>query len=59
MSFYVSIERMYERALKLIVKKNLMDIFRKCCLDIINKTERVGWGFHDSLTKIYSEYSGK
>jgi len=51
--FYLSMESMYERALKFIADNNLVAKFKERCLRIVNDTTDMGWGFHDQLCEIY------
>ncbi len=53
--FYYSMESMYERACKWIVKHGLLDEFAGRCLKIVRDTGNIGWGFHDTLGEIYHE----
>jgi len=55
--FYLSMESMYERAMKYIVS-NLIGEFNDRCLKIVNDTTDMGWGFHDQLCEIYYGYIG-
>lgn len=57
--FYLSMERMYERALKFIVGNNLIDDFDTRCLQIVNDTRGIGWGFHDELAELYYTHINK
>lgn len=58
-SFYSSMERMYERAVKLMTEQHLQDRFEARCKQIVHKTAHIGWGFHDTLSDIYNQYFGK
>ena len=51
-----SMENMYERTLKYLVTNNLADTFHDRCLNIVNDTDGIGWGFHDQLGCIYDEH---
>ncbi len=55
-SFYVSVENTYEKALELMKKEGILDRFKDRCLSIVNKTEHMGWGFHDYLSYVYRKY---
>ena len=55
-AFYISMESMYEKALKFIVDKKLTDIFNERLLAIVNDTDGIGWGFHDQLEYLYFHY---
>jgi len=52
-SFYLSMERVYQQAIDLIVKSNLRDTFKQHCQTIMRDTSETGWGFYDSLAEIY------
>lgn len=54
--FYISMEDMYDRALKLMGKNDLMKAFKKRCLQVVVDTDDIGWGFHDTLADLYYEY---
>lgn len=54
--FYLSMEGMYERALKLITDNGLADSFNERCLEIVHDTADMGWGFHGQLCEIYYSY---
>ena len=53
--FYISMEGMYEKAVKEIIKYRLKDTFQKRCQKIVLDTSGMGWGFHDALSEIYEE----
>ena len=52
--FYNSMEKMFEEAIKLAEKNNLLPFFQKTCEKIINGACE-GWGFQDGLADIYQE----
>lgn len=54
--FYCSMENMYNKALKYIVKTNQDDKFYKRCKKIIEDTDDIGWGFNDGLSDSFYEY---
>ena len=54
--FYLSMESVYERAVKFMFQNSLEKKFRKRCLKIVEDTANMGWGFHDQLSDIYNEY---
>ena len=56
--FYLSMENMYDQAVKYIVSSNLEDMFNERCLEIVNDTSGIGWGFNDQLSETYYEYLG-
>ncbi|NJL52744.1 MAG: hypothetical protein HC930_12000 [Hydrococcus sp. SU_1_0] len=53
--FYISMETMYEKAVKEIIKHRLKDTFQKRCYKIVLDTSEMGWGFHDTLSEIYED----
>ncbi len=55
-SFYMSMEGMYEQAVKLIVNNELVHFFKDRCIKIVHDTKEIGWGFHDELSSIYYEF---
>ena len=56
--FYTSIEGMYEQAVKYIIGSKLKREFIERCLDVVNDTNGIGWGFHDQLRVTFDEYLG-
>ncbi len=58
-SFYDSMESMYARVLKYILKEGLFHKFEPRIKAIVDDTEGCGWGFHDGLSEIYEEYIAK
>lgn len=54
-AFYNSMETMYLRAVEFIVKHNLEDVFEARCEQIVEDTQNIGWGFHDTLNEIFTE----
>jgi len=57
-AFYNSMEGMFDRAAKHIVKHGLQELFESDCHSIVNDAGGTGWGFHDTLSEIYSEHFG-
>jgi len=55
-NFYFSMESMYEQALKFIVSNKLSKTFQTRCLEIVEDTVNIGWGFHDQLSELYESY---
>ena len=55
-NFYSSLESTYVEALKLMRKENLLDKFAERTSKVINDTDNIGWGFHDYLSYVYSEF---
>ena len=54
--FYVSMENMFEQALKFITSNKLESKFQERCFQIVEDTANVGWGFHDQLSVIFENY---
>ncbi len=54
--FYISIEKMFESALTLMQKEHLLENFKHRARQVVIDTSGIGWGFHDTLSEIYSEY---
>ena len=57
--FYSSIGGMYERALKLIRKNDMLPLFKEQCLQIMNDVPDMGWGFPDQMSDAYETYVGE
>ncbi len=55
-AFYSSLESTYFAALTLMRKENLLDKFAVQARLIVSDTEGIGWGFHDSLSDVYTEF---
>ena len=55
-AFYNSMESTYANALKIIYKVRLLDVFKKRSIQILNDTQDMGWGFHDSLSEIFYQF---
>ena len=53
--FYDSMEKMFEEALRLAEKNNLLFFFQKNCEEIVNEACE-GWGFKDGLADTYYEF---
>jgi len=53
--FYDSMEKMFEEALRLAEKNNLLSFFQKSCEEIVNGACE-GWGFKDGLADTYYEF---
>ncbi len=58
-SFYLNMESMYDQVVKFIISASLEDMFNQRCLEIVNDTAGMGWGFHDQLREIYYEHLGE
>ena len=55
-SFYLSMEGMFEQAVKFIISNDIDKLFRERCEEIVHNTDGIGWGFHDGLSAIYYDY---
>jgi hypothetical protein len=53
--FYDSMEKMFEDALKLAEKHNLVSFYQEICEEIVNGACE-GWGFKDSLATTFNEF---
>lgn len=53
--FYASLERMYEKAIKLLLTLDeaAIDDYYDRFEDLVTSTENIGWGFHDTLGDIF------
>jgi len=55
-SFYSSIESTYQAALKLMQKEKLLEKFADRAGKVVSDTSNIGWGFHDYLGDVHSEF---
>lgn len=53
--FYNSMESMYGKALELIAKYGLKDVYHPRCRRIVDGASDTGWGFYDALSDMYDE----
>lgn len=55
--FFAALERMYEKAIKLLLTLDeaTIDDFYDRFEDLVTSTQDIGWGFHDTLGDIFSE----
>lgn len=55
--FFAALERMYEKAIKLLLTLDeaTIDDFYDRFEDLVTSTSDIGWGFHDTLGEIFSE----
>lgn len=54
--FYSSMETTYVAALTLMKKENLLDKFADRAGKVVSDTSGIGWGFHDYLGDVYSDF---
>ncbi len=54
--FYLSMETTYDAALTLMKKENLLDKFADRTGKVVSDTSGIGWGFHDYLSDVHSEF---
>ena len=54
--FYNSVASVYSNALKLMCTENILDKFADRAKKIVDDTSGIGWGFHDELGYIYSDF---
>lgn len=52
-------ESMYETALKHVVKEDLFSAFEGRLQAIVENTSGMGWGFHDGLGDLFTQYEAK
>jgi hypothetical protein len=57
--FYNSLGSMYKNTLELIMKHDYLSSFDNRLTDVVHKTRRMGWGFHDELSHWYKHYVGR
>ena len=55
-SFYSSIEKSYVGALTLMKKENILDKFANRAGKVVEDTIGIGWGFHDYLGDVHSNF---
>lgn len=54
-NFYTSIENAYGTSLELMSNEGILSKYKDRTREIVNKTENIGWGFHDYLWDVYYE----
>ena len=54
--FYSSMGTTYDAALTLMKKENLLDKFADRTGKVVSDTSGIGWGFHDYLSDVHSEF---
>lgn len=47
---------MFLNLLKHLSNHNLITEYKDRCLNIVNETRGIGWGFHDEITDLYFEF---
>lgn len=52
-NFYSSIESSFKSAMELIKKEHAYQEYQARCLEIVEETDGIGWGFHDCLADLY------
>ena len=55
-NFYSSLETIYAAALKLMEKESLLEKFSDRAGKIVEDTSDIGWGFHDYLCSVHSDF---
>ena len=55
--FFESLERMYEKAIKLLLTldEKIVDEYYGRFEELVASTSDIGWGFHDTLSEIFYE----
>jgi hypothetical protein len=54
--FYSSLDTTFVAVMKLMKKENLLENFAEQVSIIVNKTDGIGWGFHDYFCEVYWEF---
>jgi hypothetical protein len=54
--FYASMEKMYQKAVYYVIEHGLKDVFVERLKKMVENTENIGWGFHDDLGDMFSEF---
>jgi hypothetical protein len=54
--FYAAFEDLFERAAQITSKNGRIAEYRDQARRIVSRTSEMGWGFHDELERIFSEY---
>ena len=57
--FYETIENKYNDALKYMKEQNLLSSFKERARKLVDETDGVGWGFHDTLGEFFYEFYGE
>ena len=57
--FYIAFETLYERAASLALEDGLLDDYSDRACNIFEQTSGLGWGFHDELDRIFTDYLSK
>ncbi len=55
-SFYSSLESTYLATLTLMKKENLLEKFADRTSKVVSDTDGIGWGFHDYLGDVHSDF---
>jgi hypothetical protein len=55
-TFYNSMESTYANALKFMYNERLLDMFEQRATKILEDTQNMGWGFHESLSEIFYDF---
>ncbi len=54
--FYMSVEGVFESAIKRILASPEPEQYQRRLQDMVTATNGIGWGFHDQLTDLFSDY---
>ena len=57
--FYFSMEKTYLAALTLMRKESILDNFANRAGKVVSDTSDIGWGFHDYLCQVHSDFYAK
>ncbi|OFX29924.1 MAG: hypothetical protein A2X08_08635 [Bacteroidetes bacterium GWA2_32_17] len=54
--FYNSVASVYSQALTLMKKEKILNKFSDRAKKVVDDTSNIGWGFHDELGDVYSDF---
>lgn len=55
-NFYISLAKMYVQSLTLMQKEDSLEKFQKRAWQVVYDSDGIGWGFHDYIAQVYSEF---
>jgi hypothetical protein len=57
-AYYLSIENAFVDSLKILTDDNALEKYKDRAKKIVDDTDGIGWGFHDSLVETFYNYYG-
>jgi hypothetical protein len=57
-AYYISIENAFVDSLKILADNNALEKYKDRAKKIVDDTDGIGWGFHDSLAETFYSYYG-